>query len=690
MTFTIFFLVFSLVAAAADCEISYDEQGIPHAETTTLEDKFYCMGLLHGRDRAWMMDFLRRLAQGRNAEVFGFSHLKSDLMMRLLDLPGRAQRLWEEFPQEGRASLVAYAAGVNAGFAEGKRTKEFSDLGYEPEPWTPVNTLTVLLTQSFDQTRKTFYRDYQEELSKDVWKEKADRLFDQDGLPWNSTILKKGEYIKGDIFGQSTTSVPVPAKLWAPFPTVFGEASGSNNWVIGKKKSKTGYAILANDPHLDLKTPLFWYWLRLTWKDGSVLGASLPGVPVIAAGTNGKVAWGLTNSYINTADAVLVKDPPTESVRPFVWVKWGFLKLPFFFKSFERTRRGQPILPLEIERDEKMLLKWTGFALSPKEIAPMLAIDTAASSAEMERALRGVGVPAWNFVFADRKGVIGYRMVGKTFRHLEKPPLGLQTLTLKEFEKEDFLEAHEIPHVLAPARDYVVTANNRHWPEDAAFHGGYGYTPSFRALRIERLLQEKHDVESFKRMQCDRYVIEAEFMRPKLLKHLKLPVLENWDLYAGVDSKGIGLYRRLVDLLMERWKLTEGALYRYLGELPPEKITELRTIAAEAEADVKGRTWGELLKVSFPHLSNDGRWVFSPELPGLGDTSTVDPGTSRWNPERKLYEHFSGASMRMIIEMRNPPRVLLVLPGQNRQYAEKSSKTPWQDWQACRYSELSF
>jgi acyl-homoserine lactone acylase PvdQ len=40
------------------------------------------------------MDYFRRLAQGRNAELYGYDSLKSDLMMRLLDLPTLAKKFF--------------------------------------------------------------------------------------------------------------------------------------------------------------------------------------------------------------------------------------------------------------------------------------------------------------------------------------------------------------------------------------------------------------------------------------------------------------------------------------------------------------------------------------------------------------------------------------------------------------------
>ncbi len=533
--------VFSFASSKFNCEATYDDLNIPHQKTNSMEEFYFCFGFHHGSDRAWEMDFFRRSAQGRNAEVYGFSHLKADLMMSLLNLPERAMKIWEGIPAEQKHWLELYSKGVNKGFEKGKEAVEFKDLDYTPEPWRPENTVAILLLQSFDQTRKTFFLDYEEERHKENWGEKASHLFDEDHLPWSNTILKDGEYVKRKT-PVETTSIRLnqsKLKTWSLFPSVFGEESGSNNWVISKRKSKTGYAILANDPHLDLKTPLFWYWIHLKAPSGEVIGASVPGVPVIVSGTNGKVAWGLTNSYINTADAIFVKNPSPdyfESVRPYIKVKFGPFKLPFFFKSFERTKTGLPVIPLELKTQEKMVLKWSGFSLTAQDIYPMFDLFKSQNVTEFNQALKPMGLPAWNYVFADTKGDIGYRAVGKSYRHESKTAFGLSSQTQGEIEQDIFLDTNERPSVLKPHRDYIYTANNRHWPQDALFYGGRGYSYSFRGFRIDELLVGLQDVESFQKIQCDRQVVDARFFVPKILKHLEIIEFKNWNFQAEDSS----------------------------------------------------------------------------------------------------------------------------------------------------------
>ncbi len=517
---------------------------------------------------------------------------------------------------------------------------------------------------------------------------------DNDGAPWENTILKEGEYP----FGRTAQRDPpspatiIPA-LWSPFPEIFGKESGSNNWVVSAKKSASGKAMLANDPHLDLKTPLFWYWIHLKGNDEEVIGASLPGIPLVASGTNGHVAWGLTNAYINTADAVFLKNLPKdelETIRPLVWIKFWKFRLPFFFKSFERTKTGYPVLPLEIASGHKMFLRWTGFHLLPQDILSMLSLPSVKNVSEMNEKLKTVGVPSWNFVFADTNGDIGYRVIGNIYKQTRTSTYGMKTITYEELQSKEFLSAEERPHLLKPDRNYIYSANNRHWPVNSKFNGGRGYTFSFRGKRIDELLQSDQDVESFKRIQCDRQAVDARYFVPKILEAIAIPELQDWNYETAEFLKAPAIYRRFMDLLMQKWDVNEYGLYRLLDGTTDQMKKEMKEVYASTKVEIQGRTWGELHLLGFSHLSKKEDWDFSPEISAPGDNHTVDPGTSRWNEERKVYEHISGASMRMIIEMENRPKIHLVLPGFNRDYTVITGKNPWRDWKNCQYTRISF
>ena len=69
--------------------------------------------------------------------------------------------------------------------------------------------------------------------------------------------------------------------------------------------------------HLSLRLPHIWYRARLIVESGAeaprdLVGVTLPGLPMLIAGSNGRVAWGYTNSYGDFSDIVVVDIDPQD------------------------------------------------------------------------------------------------------------------------------------------------------------------------------------------------------------------------------------------------------------------------------------------------------------------------------------------------------------------------------------------
>ena len=56
--------------------------------------------------------------------------------------------------------------------------------------------------------------------------------------------------------------------------------------------------------HLGLRVPTTWYRARLKVGALDLNGLTLPGAPVLVAGSNGHIAWGFSNSYGDWLDLV--------------------------------------------------------------------------------------------------------------------------------------------------------------------------------------------------------------------------------------------------------------------------------------------------------------------------------------------------------------------------------------------------
>lgn len=140
-------------ALSAPLTIGRDSAGIVTITAQTQLDADFALGFVHAQDRLFQMEVMRRAGAGRLSELFGIRTLKTDKLMRMLDLKQQAETQYEAASPELRASLDAYAAGVNAYIAwQGFPLSPefvllrwqgfpFPPMQLEPEPWRPTDSL---------------------------------------------------------------------------------------------------------------------------------------------------------------------------------------------------------------------------------------------------------------------------------------------------------------------------------------------------------------------------------------------------------------------------------------------------------------------------------------------------------------------------------------------------------------------
>lgn len=628
------------------------------------------------------MRVLRQTARGMLAREKGLSFIKNDFTLRLLELERRAARLEAELPAEDRPLLEAYCKGVN---------QEVSALpGFKDDPWTLRSVLTMALLQSFDQTRRGFEQD----IKTDEHARKGHAL--EMNFPWQTPILKKGEYLGRESHGSNTTLYP-----FAPED----QASGSNNWIIAPAHTKRKVAMLSNDPHLQLKSPPFWHWIHVRFTNEKsekeeILGGSLPGLPLVASGGSLNMAWGLTNSYVDTADAVLVprEGLKTRKERPWIWFKLGWFRLPFFFKTYEVVEGADlPVLPIDSpEKDKAIVVRWTGFDLKASELSPVWRIASAKNVQEMDALLQKMGLPSWNYVFADTQGNIGYRVVGRLPKREWTPRGTLQVMQASELGPMPVLSADEVPHLLNPKRGWLSTANQLQWSSDARYSVGYNHTESFRGYRIEELLQQglsqKHDVASLSKVICDTQAVDARFLLPVLLagipKSELTERLSKWDFDAGLECRECALYRAwMLELGDPQWvyaRATQGdgsQKGRFFEEVAGALQKAAERVRRIQPAEGPWLRWGDVHRAFFPATEALRPFAFSrleDAISTPGDNHSVAPGSSDLVEEGgiRAFSHHSGASQRVIWELTSPPHVHFALP---------ETQDDRKGWAECRF-----
>jgi acyl-homoserine lactone acylase PvdQ len=467
-------------------------------------------------------------------------------------------------------------------------------------------------------------------------------------------------------------------------------------------------AILANDPHLDVKRPAFWYWVHLDYSPINVIGSTIPGLPFVISGTTPNLTWGLTNSYYDTADAVLIdeneiKEAPT--FRPNIKFKWGPLSLPFVFKSYQLVEGKYPIVPLPAPKGKKILFRWSGVEITASDIASYRDILVARNVNKAKSVFQKMGVPSWNFVFADKDGEIGYQVVGRLPKRTKKT-FGAIDLSLKDVSFQ-FLNSDENPGIIKPQRNYLITANQRHYPENSLYVGGNGNALSFRGHQIEKLLtakiknKKKMSVEDFQNIQCDTTATDAEFFIPILKEQFVqnnasekekqgIYLLSNWDYSTAANCEACSIYRRLMEMLKTENKINEIALYQLMVKRKIDIMTSFKKTIAELWDEKKHRffNWDEFHRLHFEHISGHEDFDNGESIFTMGDQHSVNPGTARY--ENGAMIHYSGASQRVVVEMNNPPRVFLSFPGNNRGNYFASQGDTWNSWKSCQFQALHF
>ncbi len=82
----------------AAVEIERDEWGIPHIRAASDDDLFFGFGYAMAQDRLFQLDYLRRKALGRLAEILGPDGLELDTIARTIGIRRIAEAEWEQTP----------------------------------------------------------------------------------------------------------------------------------------------------------------------------------------------------------------------------------------------------------------------------------------------------------------------------------------------------------------------------------------------------------------------------------------------------------------------------------------------------------------------------------------------------------------------------------------------------------------
>ena len=134
-----------LGALKAPVRIGWGVYGEVSIEAEREHDAMAALGYAHGRERAWSVVLWRQAAQGRLGEWFGEPALTLDRLTHRLGLAAQARVAYTNLDDDHRATLRAYAAGLDAALQSPdiRLQQEFVLLDPDVEPWQPWHTLAV-------------------------------------------------------------------------------------------------------------------------------------------------------------------------------------------------------------------------------------------------------------------------------------------------------------------------------------------------------------------------------------------------------------------------------------------------------------------------------------------------------------------------------------------------------------------
>ncbi|CDG83096.1 penicillin acylase family protein [Janthinobacterium agaricidamnosum] len=488
----------TLPGLSAPVSIQRDAGGVPMIAVADRNDGAYALGFLHAQERFFQMDLLRRSSSGELAALLGPAALEQDKNHRRFRFRSRAVAALAQLDPASRTHLQHYTAGINQGLQQlTLRPFEYLALGAAPQAWRAEDSLLVVwsmyqLLQGNLEPRE-FARGWIREHSRP---EQLALL-----LPESSRFDTPL-----DMDGIASPTPPLPAIG----PGWIGHASGvamrtpqlavgSNAWAWSGPASGHGGAMLANDMHLGLRLPNTWYRAAMRYPaDGGqrrVVGLTLPGTPLFVVGSNGKLAWGMTNSYGDYLDLIEVRRDPGHPGQVDRGAGWQPVS---DYRETIVVKGGAPFILMVQESAGGLLRQVAGREYAVHWIAQdnnavnlqLFGMESAASVAEGATVAARAGIPAQNITLADAAGHIGWSIAGPLPRRLATFGATFPYAAGGGPDWHAMLDGADYPRVFDPANGILWSANNRQLGgADYARLGDGGADLGARARQIrDRLL----------------------------------------------------------------------------------------------------------------------------------------------------------------------------------------------------------
>ena len=713
--------------------VSFDSNDIPFIRASSPTDAATALGYIHARDRMFQMELMRRAASGTLAAVFGQAALPNDEEMRILGVRESAKADVADLSPEARALLQAYANGVNAWIERRGwlSAPEFIVLG-RPQPWTIVDSLLWGKTMGLWLSGNWEVELQRLALSARMSREKIDSLWPVAGKP-PPPVDAALDYPAGAVAEARR------ALTWVRhFPEAFTQpAQASNAWAVSGGHTASGEPLLAGDPHLAFNFPGLWYLARIDTPQGTLAGATVPGLPFLLIGHNDHVAWTFTSTGADTQDIFI------EHVTP----DGKQYETPSGPQDFVTRReviqvRGHPdvVLTVRITRHGPVIDQGpTPHTLLTAEMANLAPHDTDADGLLMLNQARWVSdaglaavkitSPVQNLITADTAGNIAFYTTGRV--PLRRSGDGSWPTDGADGQHDwtGWAAGNKLPHSVNPASGQLVNANEPTASPDFPVKLGRDTFGDWRAQRIRTLLDdsERETPRTFALMQTDIISDYAQRLLP-VLNELAVPkddpaapaaaLLQGWDGRMAMASPQPLIFNAWTHAFMDA-VLAANEVSPDQAPMQDERfILSLLLPADGAKAQAKLWCHGDCRPLLLSALdqsmamlrhyygSDAAHWRWSAAHPALfahpllsrlpllgwlgritipvpGDATTIDVSAPGFLPGRGEFTALHGPELRGVYDLSDLDRSLFVIaPGQSGDLLDPHATDFLQRWRA--------
>lgn len=514
--------------------VYFDDYGVPHIYADNGQDAMLALGYVHAQDRLWQMELMRRIAPGRLSEVFGSVALQNDKFFAGLGIEEASAKAIADLDKNSKSYqlAMAYLDGINQYMDNGVTPLEFELVGIKKDKFTLKDVYNIFgyMSFSFAMAQKS------DPLMTDIRNKYGTEYIKDLGLDGVFNTVKIRNANKNSPEEYLAISKSVAALLdKSPIPPFIG----SNSWVLGGKKTKSGKVIFANDPHIGFSQPGTWYEAHIVTPEFELYGCYLAGTPYPLLGHNRTYAYGLTMFENDDVDLYQEENNP-ENDKQYK-TPTGFANYLIREKRIKVKDSADVILNVKISRHGPIMndlipelktknpvaLSWI-YTQQPIQILD--AVYTLSHAKNMDDFHNGVALiaaPGLNVMYGDAKGNVAWWATGKLYRHNKgvNPNFILDGASGND-DIQEYMDFSKNPSAVNPDWNYVYSANNQPEAIDGFLYPGY-YLPRDRATRITNLIDAKSDWDkkAVSQMITDNTSAIAPLVAANLIHNLDLRTL---------------------------------------------------------------------------------------------------------------------------------------------------------------------